>query len=262
MCPVVGAELTRKHYPYLPITPDEIAEAAVGAVNAGATVIHLHVRDKDGKPSQRVDIFKQVTTKIRQRCDCIIEYSAGGAVGVSLEERCGPLYLKPEMASLSMGTMNFGKEIFENTVHTIETLARTMISNEITPEAEIFDFGMLETALRFSYRKLIPEKFHVGLGFGIPGGMAATIDNLAFMVNKLSFDQVWTAGAVGRFQLPITTHAIAMGGHVRVGIEDNIYYRRGQLAKSNAELIDRTVRIAKELERPIATIEQAREILL
>ena len=262
MCPVVGAELTRKHYPYLPITPDEIAEAAEGAVNAGATVIHLHVRDKDGQPSQRVDIFKQATTKIRQRCDCIIEYSAGGAVGVSLEERCAPLCLKPEMASLSMGTMNFGKEIFENTEHTIETLARTMISNEIVPEAEIFDLGMLETAFRFSQKGFIPWKFHVGLGFGIPGGMPAAVDTLALIINKLDFEQVWTVGAVSRFQLPMTTHAIAMGGHVRVGIEDNIYYRKGQLAKSNAELIERTVRIAKELERPIATVEQAREILL
>ena len=119
-CAVIGAELTKEEYPYLPLTPDEIAEESEKAVNAGASVIHLHVRDKHGKPSQEVDIFREVTEKIKKRCDCIIQYSTGGAVGTPLKKRYEPLQLKPEMATLSMGTMNFGSEIYESSENTIK----------------------------------------------------------------------------------------------------------------------------------------------
>ena len=260
-CPIVGAELCKEDYPYLPTTPDELAEAARGAVEAGASIIHLHVRDERGKPTQRVDVFEEVTEKIRQRCECILQYSTGGAVGAPLHERCAPLKLKPEMASLSMGTMNFGSDIFENAEDTIRTISQAIQENGVMPELEIFDYGMMETTYRYLDKGFIPEKFHVGFVLGVPGGMSGEIRNLVLLQDRLSAGQTWTVAGMGKFQLPLSAHAIATGGHVRVGIEDNIYYRKGELAKSNAQLIERVVGIAKVFDRPIATVKQAREML-
>ena len=260
-CAIVGAELSKKDYPFLPMTPEELAEAARGAVEAGATIVHLHVRDEEGKPSQRIDIFKKVTKKIRQHCECIIQYSTGGAVGTPLDERCAPMKLKPDMATLSMGTMNFGPDIFENTENTIRTISRAIQENGVMPELEIFDCGMMDTVDRYLKKGFIPEKFHVDFVLGVPGGMSGEIKNLILLRDRLDPDQTWTVAGLGRFQLPLSAHAIAMGGHVRVGIEDNIYYRKGELAKSNAQLVERVVRIAEELERPVATVKQTREIL-
>jgi len=260
-CAIVGAELTKHDYPYLPLTPEELAESAQRAVEAGASIIHLHVRDEEGKPSQRVDIFEEVTNRIRERCECILQYSTGGAVRTTLKERCAPLKLRPEMATLSMGTMNFGPDIFENTENTIRTISQAIQDNGVMPELEIFDYGMLETAERYIKKKYIPEKFHIDFVLGVPGGMSGEIKNLNFLVDRLRSGQTWTVAGVGRFQLSLTAHAICMGGHVRVGLEDNIYYRKGELARSNAQFVERVVRIAKELERHIATVGMAKEIL-
>lgn len=260
-CPVVGAELTKEEYPHLPTTPDEIAKSAVDAVKAGASIIHLHVRDEEGRPSQRVEIFEDVTKKIRKNCDCILQYSTGGAVGTSLDERCAPITLKPDMATLSMGTMNFGPDIFENTENTISTISKSIQDNGIIPELEIFDYGMLETMNRFIKKGIIPKKFHVCFVLGVPGGMSGEIKNLVLLTERLVSGQAWSVAGMGKYQLPLSIHAIAMGGHVRVGIEDNIYFRKGELARSNAQLIERVVRIAKEFGRPVATVEQAKDIL-
>lgn len=260
-CAVVGAELTREEYPYLPITPEEIADSTRGAVEAGASIVHLHVRDEQGKPTQRVDIFREVTEKIREQCDCILQYSTGGAVGTPLDERCELLRLKPDMATLSMGTMNFGPDIFENSESTIRAIAEAIQQNKVMPELEIFDYGMMDTVDRFLKKDFIPERFHVDFVLGVPGGMGGEIKNLILLKERLRYGQAWTVAGLGRFQLPLSAHAIAMGGHVRVGIEDNIYYRKGEFARSNAQLVGRVVRIARELDRPIATVKQAREIL-
>lgn len=260
-CALVGAEHTRESCPFLPLTPDEIAIAAEEAVAAGASVIHLHVRDDNGRPSQKVDIFAEVSDKIRRRCNCIIQYSTGGAVGTPLAERCAPLQLRPEMATLSMGTMNFGSDIYENSEATIAAIAAAIKDNGIMAELEIFDLGMLESIVRFAATGILPQKYHIDFVLGVPGGMAATIGNLVYCADRLATGQTWTVAALGRYQLPLATHAIAMGGHVRVGFEDNIYYRRGQPARSNAELVARIARIAGELERPVARVETARQIL-
>jgi len=261
-CAIVGAEMTRHDTPYLPLTPDELAQSAVEAVEAGASVIHLHVRDEEGKPSQRIDIFEEVTEKIRNNCDCIIQYSTGGAAGTPLEERAAPLELKPDMASLSMGTMNFGDEIFENSEKTIITLASVMREKGIIPELEIFDLGMMETVGRFIKKDLLPKKFHTQFVLGVPGGMSGEAGNLFTLTERLGKGQSWSVAGIGRYELPLAAHAIAMGGHVRVGLEDNIYYRKGELAKSNAQLVERIVRIALELDRPLANVEKARDLLL
>lgn len=260
-CCVVGAEHTRETYPHLPLTPDEIADAAFLAVKAGATIIHLHVRDEKGNPSQRVDIFETVSKKIKERSDCILQFSTGGAVGTPLADRCAPLSLKPEMATLSMGTMNFGTEVYENTEHIIKNIAALIVKNGSLPELEIFDYGMWDTTVKFLQKGFIPKKFHVDFVLGVPGGAMGEIRNLVQLVDRLPEGQQWTVAGVGRYQLPLATHAILMGGHVRVGIEDNIMYRKGEIAISNAQLIDRVVRIAKECDRPIATLAETRKIL-
>jgi 3-keto-5-aminohexanoate cleavage enzyme len=260
-CAAVGAELSKEDYPRLPTTPEEIAESARGAVEAGASIIHLHVRDEEGEPTQRVDVFAEVTEKIRERCECIIQYSTGGAVGTPLDHRCAPLKLKPDMATLSMGTMNFGPDIFENTETTIRAISEAIQTNGVMPELEIFDYGMMDTVDRFLDKGLIPEKFHVDFVLGVPGGMSGEIKNLILLAERLRFGQTWTVAGLGRFQLPLSAHAIAMGGHVRVGIEDNIYYRKGELVRSNAQLVERVVRVAEELDRAVAGIKEARSML-
>ncbi|MFC1683991.1 3-keto-5-aminohexanoate cleavage protein [Pseudomonadota bacterium] len=260
-CAVTGAELTKEDTPALPITPDEIAASAQAAVAAGASIIHLHVRDEQGKPTQRIDVFKQVTEKIRERCDCIIQYSTGGAVGTPVAERCAPLALKPDMASLSMGSMNFGDDIFENSEQTIRTIAKAIQENGIMPEMEIFDYGMLDNLQRLLKQGALPEKYHVDFVLGVPGGMGGGLKELMLLVERLKPEQSWSVAGVGRYQLPLSTHAITLGGHVRVGFEDNIYYEKGELAVSNAQFVERVVRIAKELNRPVATVSQTREIL-
>jgi 3-keto-5-aminohexanoate cleavage enzyme len=245
----------------LPLSPAEIALAAEEAVSAGAAIIHLHVRGKNGRPSQSIEIFDEVTKKIKERCDCIIQYSTGGAVGSPLQKRLDPLVLDPEMATLSMGTMNFGAEIYENSQQTITALAAIMQEKNISPELEIFDLGMLEAVPQYIRNGVLPENYHLDFVLGVPGGVAATISNLVLLTDRLDADQTWTVAALGRFQLPMTAHAIAMGGHVRVGFEDNIYFRRGELAGSNGQLVARVTRLAGELERPVATVAEARDIL-
>jgi 3-keto-5-aminohexanoate cleavage enzyme len=260
-CCLVGAELTRETYPPLPLTPDEIAAAAEEAVKAGASIIHLHVRDEQGHPTQRVDVFETVTRKIKERCDCILQYSTGGAVGTPLAERCAPLALKPEMATLSMGTMNFGSEVYENTEHIIREISAKIQDSGAMAELEIFDLGMWDTTERFLKKGYLPKKFHVDFVLGVPGGAMGEIRNLVYLVDRLPADQTWSVAGVGRYQLPLAAHALAMGGHVRVGIEDNIFYRKGELATSNAQLVARVARLANELERPVASAAEARKLL-
>jgi len=260
-CAVVGAELNRDIYPFLPLTPEEIGIAAAEAVAAGAAIIHLHVRDKKGNPTQNPDVFYAASEQIRNRCDCILQYSTGGAVGTPLTERFKPLFLKPEMATLSMGTMNFGSEIYENSEETITAIADKIRQHGIMPELEIFDYGMMEILDHFLARDILPKHFHIDFVLGVPGGMSASARNLVLLTDRLKKNQSWSIAALGRHQLPLTTQAITMGGHIRTGIEDNIYYNKGELVKSNSQLVARMARIAKELNRPVASVDNAREIL-
>lgn len=264
-CALTGAEITRERQPNLPITPAEQAVAAEEAVKAGASIIHLHVRDDDGKPTQRVERFKESIDAIRKRVpEAIIQISTGGAVGESIENRARPLTLKPEMASLNLGTMNFGDDVFFNHPKDIEGLARKMVENGVVPELEIYEAGMLESAFRLRKQKVLPDPLHFQFVLGVPGGMSGDIKNLMHLVSlmKEQGEFHWGVAGVGRFQLPLTAQAILLGGHVRVGFEDNVYYRKGELAKTNAQLVARVARIAQELDRPIATPQVARKLLL
>ena len=165
------------------------------------------------------------------------------------------------MATLSMGSLNFGNDLFENKDSTIQRIYEEIKKYNCLPELEVFDYGMMDTIDRYLKKGLLPKKYHIDFVLGVPGGMSGEIRNLIMLVDRLEKGQSWSVAGVGRYQLSLAMHAIAMGGHVRVGFEDNPYYRKGELAKTNAQLIDRVVRIAKEFDRPIANVAQTRKIM-
>lgn len=258
---LTGAEVTRKQQPNLPITPDEIANAAYESYLAGASIVHIHARENDGSPTQNKEIYREIKHKIEEKCNVIFQPSTGGATWHTPEQRLEPVSLSPEMATLSCGTCNFGDDIFVNSPEAIVTFAQAMKRYGVKPEVEIFERGMIENAKRLVKEGYISEPVHVDLVLGIPGACPGTPQDLVYMVSLLPSDWTWSVAGIGKTELPLAVMAIAMGGHVRVGFEDNVYYHKGQLATSNAELVERIVRIAKEMGREIATPDEARVIL-
>ncbi len=259
---LVGAELTRENTPYLPLTPDEIAAESHAVYEAGAAMVHLHARDVNGFPTQNVEDYRRIIEAVRACApEIIIQVSTGGAVGMTAEERLQPLALQPEMASLTTGTVNFGEEVFYNDMPMVREFAKSMQSGGIRPELEIFDSGMIPSAIRLLKEGLLNEPLHFNFVLGVPGGAAGTVKNLLHMVESIPQGSTWTVSGIGAAQLPLTTTAILLGGNVRVGLEDNIYYTRGVLSEGNAPLVVRAARLAKELGRPPATPDEARRIL-
>ncbi len=258
---LTGAEVTREQQPALPVTPQEIAAAAEECAKAGASIVHLHAREADGTPTQDRETYRRIIAAIRERCDVIVQVSTGGAVGMTSAERLAPVTLAPEMATLSMGTVNFGDDVFMNHPADMETFLHAMQQHGVKPEFEIFDTGMITTLNRWLKKGLLQGPQHVDFVLGIPGGMAGTPQALLYMVEQLPPAATWTVAGIGSAQLPLGTLAILLGGHVRVGFEDNVYYRKGELASSNAQLVSRIARISEELNRPVATPAQARAIL-
>jgi 3-keto-5-aminohexanoate cleavage enzyme len=258
---MVGAEVTRDQQPNLPTSPQEIISAAVECYEAGAAIIHIHVRDAQGNATQDAGIFREVVEGLRARCDIITQVSTGGAVWMSADERLQSIECLPDMATLTTGTVNFGDGVFMNNRGLVETFARRLRDYGIVPEIEIFDAGMLDEAMRLRNMGLISEPLQFDFVMGVPGGIGAEPAHLVHLVRSLPPGSTWSVAGIGRHQLTLGTIALAMGGNVRVGFEDNIYYRKRQLAKTNAELVARIVRIAQELDRPVATPSQAREML-
>lgn len=258
---MVGAEVTRDQQPALPITPDEIAEAAYACYQAGASICHLHVRNDDGSSTQDAKRYRQTIAAIRSRCNIIIQVSTGGAVGMSTPERQQPISLHPEMATLTCGTVNFGDGVFWNGPQDMDLFANALKEAGVRPEFEIFDVAMISNALNLARRGLVEPPFHFDFVLGVPGALPASAKNLLFLTESIPHDATWSVAGVGRHQLPMATLAIILGGHVRVGFEDNIFYRKGELATNNAQLVARVIRIAEELDRPIATPDEARVIL-
>jgi 3-keto-5-aminohexanoate cleavage enzyme len=259
----VGGELTRERQPHLPLTADEIAGEVARCREAGASIVHLHVRDEDGAPSQSRDHFAPAIDAIKRSApDIVIQTSTGGSVGMTEEERVQPLDLKPEMATLTTGTVNFGDEVFENPFPLVERFFLRMREIGVQPEFEAFDTGMVETArLLTEEHDAEPRHRHFDLVLGVPGGMAGTAGAVVHMASILPSGATWSATGIGRTHLPVTLAALALGGHVRTGFEDTIYYGEGRLAETNAELIARVSRIAGEVGREVATPDQAREIV-
>jgi 3-keto-5-aminohexanoate cleavage enzyme len=259
---ICGAEVTKEDNPNLPLSALELAEAALEAEKAGAAIIHLHVRDEEGRPTQDIEYFKRAIDAMKEiGVTAIIQPSTGGAAGMSWEERIQPVNLNPEMATLDCGTVNFGDGIFVNDLPLMRRFAKKMKERTILPELECFDAGNINNALQLKKEGLLQEHLHFDLVLGVPGALPASVKTLLFMVELLPPGATWTAAGIGRWQLPVAIHTILMGGHVRVGFEDNIYYKKGVPAESNAQLVSRVVRIAIEAGREIASPSEARKIL-
>ncbi len=256
----VGAELRPDQTPYLPLTPQQLGETAAACQAAGASVIHVHYRTDDGENTHAVARFRDAMQAIRANSDLIVQFSTGGAIGMTPEERAAPLELRPEMATLTCGTVNFGDEIFENGFPLMRGILRAMERHAVTPELEVFDLGHLANAKRLAAEGLLQLPQHVDFVLGVPGGLEASVEHLVACTRALPDGCTWSVAAIGRMQLPMATAAIAMGGHVRVGLEDNIWYTKGRLAR-NDELVARVARIAENLGRPVATPQEARRIL-
>jgi len=290
-CAVTGSIHVPSQSDALPVTPSQIAEQAIGAAEAGATILHLHARDPEtGRPSPDPDLFAQFLPEIRSRCNAVINITTGGGHGMSLDERSAAARrFSPELCSLNMGSMNFAifpmaagiKEfkhdwepgylemtrdyIFRNTVKDIETIVGTMGAQGTRFEFECYDVGQLYTLAHFLDRGLVTPPLFVQLIFGILGGIGPDVENLIHMKNtadRLFGDAFrWSVLGAGRHQTNLVTIGAIMGGNVRVGLEDSLYLSRGKLASSNAEQVEKIVRILGELSLEVATPDEARELL-
>ena len=290
-CAVTGSIHTPSMSPYLPVTPDEIAQAAIGAAQAGAAIVHLHARDPvDGRPVQTPEAFMRFLPRIRDASDVVINITTGGAPTMSVEERLQPaLQLKPEVASLNLGSMNFGlyemldrfKEfkhdwerpylagsddrVFKNTFRDIAHVLESCSANDTRFELECYDIGHLYTAAHFLDRQLVKAPLFIQSVFGLRGGIGAHAEDVLHMKRPadrlFGKDYLWSVLGAGRNQMYTAVQSAVMGGNVRVGLEDSLWGGPGQLAKSNAEQVSRIKRILNELGLEVATPDEARAML-
>jgi uncharacterized protein (DUF849 family) len=291
-CAVTGAIHTPTMSPHLPITADKIASEAIAAAEAGASIVHVHVRDEEtGEPITDLGLFRQVAEAIRAGCDAIVQPTTGGAPTMAPEERIRVVpELEPEMASCNMGSINFGLYqlaekydefeydwepayldgtrdlIFRNSFEDLETILPVFADHDTMPELEVYDVGHLYNAKHLLDRGLIETPLHVQFVMGIHGGIGASAKNLSHLVDVSDdlFGDAYTFSVIGagRNEFPLGTQAVSMGGHARVGLEDNLYLERGRLAESNADLVEKMVRLTREVAgREIATPAETRTCL-
>jgi 3-keto-5-aminohexanoate cleavage enzyme len=263
-CAITGsAEPDRERRPNVPLTPDEIVQESLAAWRAGAAVIHLHAREPDGTPTQGAEAFRGLVDRLRDAgCEAVVNLSCGTAGGRSVrDDRLQPLALRPEMASLDCGTINFGERIFEGDLPFLRRMAAAFREHGVLPELECFDTGHVGLALQLRDEGLLDDPLVVQFVLGVPGtGVPATVGMVEHLRRMLPPGAHWSVCAIGAAQLPLNAYCLLAGGHVRTGLEDNLFYRRGERA-TNAMLVERVVRLARELERPVATPDQARELL-
>jgi 3-keto-5-aminohexanoate cleavage enzyme len=258
-----GAWPSKKDIPSIPLQPVEIAEDIYNCWKAGASVAHIHVRNDKNESSMSFEKFEQTVKLVREKCDIVINLTTSGGLGIQDEIRMKPfIELKPEMASYDCGSMNWlHTAVFENSPSFLEKLGAAMQANNVKPEIEVFDTGMIYNALYYLKKGVLKAPLHFQLCLGAAGGMDATVENLVFMRNLLPPDATWCAFGIGKGHLPILYTTLALGGNIRVGMEDNILYAKNRLAKSNAEFVERAKRIAAEIGKEIATPDETREIL-
>ena len=264
---LTGVVPTKTSTPYVPISTDEIVEDAIRVYDAGASIVHLHARDKDGKPSSDARYYETIITSIRrERPDFICCVTTSGRGGQSFEARSEVLHLtgsaKPDMASLSLGSLNFLSGASVNSLETIQRLAMLMKEKGIKAEMEVFDSGMVNTAKYLERHQIIDGIKYFNILLGNLNTAAATIDEIAHISSSLPQNSIWAVAGLGNFQLPMNMTSIIAGGHVRVGIEDNIYYDASQTKlATNKELVDRLVNFSHEIGRDISTARQTRSAL-
>lgn len=258
-----GAWPTKKDTPNIPLQPEEIANDILDCYNAGASIAHIHVRNDENKASMSFEKFNQTVKLVREKCDIVVNLTTSGGIGLSDDVRIKPFSeLKPEIASFDCGTMNWQHTtVFENSPSFLEKLGTAMQEAKVKPEIEIFDAGMVYNALYYLKKGFLKAPLHFQFVLGVPGGMTATVENLVFLKSLIPTDCTWGALGIGKMHLPIMYAALALGGHLRVGMEDNIYYGNKILADSNRQFVERTKRIVAEMGKEIATPQEAREIL-
>jgi 3-keto-5-aminohexanoate cleavage enzyme len=262
-CAISGAETTKSDNSFVPYTVEETIEEAYQAYLAGAAIIHLHVRKNDGTPTQSKSRYKDVIKGILKKCpDVIIQPSTGGAVGMSRSTRLKPTELDIEMATLDCGTLNFGgDQIFVNTENDIKFFASRMHEKSIFPELECFEKGHIDMVLRLHKKGFIHKPMHFSFVLGVNGGMTGEERDFYFMKESIPSDSTFSVAGIGKYEFSLAELSIKNGGHVRVGLEDNIYLENGILAKGNKELVEKVVLIAKRYGREIASPNEARAIL-
>ncbi len=263
---VTGSGPTRENNPNVPYTPAEIADEIIRSCEAGASMAHVHVRDpKTGAPSFELDYFREVRDRVRSRCKILLNFttSAANITGDNLiERRLGTTTLGPELCTLDVGSMNFQNRVFLNPPEWGPIGARVARERGVKPELECFDAGHVRIAMSLIEQGLVNPPYLFQICLGVMGGMDAGIRQFLFMRDLLpTKDVIWTTLGIGRHQFSMVTHSILNGGHARVGFEDNVYLSKGVLAKSNAELVEKVVRLAKELGREIAQPDEARQML-
>jgi len=287
---VTGSIHTPTMSPYLPVTPQQIADDAVAAAEAGAAVVHVHGRNPEtGQPTPDLEVMREIVRRIKARCNAVICITTGGGLGMTVEQRVAPVTLyRPEMASLNGGSMNFAlfpmldklKEfkhewepqylamtedlIFPNTFKSIREFCRIFLLNETKPEFEIYDAGMVNNLAVLIGRGHIKRPVYLQFVMGVLGGITPSPENLMFLLDyarKLIGEFEFSVCVAGRAQFPLCTQSVLLGGHCRVGLEDNLYLEKGQLAKSNAEQVAKMARIIRELGSEPATPDEARQIL-
>jgi uncharacterized protein (DUF849 family) len=261
---ITGSQPSKVQNPAVPIQPAEQVESTHEAYEAGASLVHIHVRDAEGKSSSDIRRFREVQAGIVKHCPgMIVQFSTGGR-GRAASERGAAIKLKPDMASLATGSVNFATVIYENPPQLVEDLAKDMLANDVKPEVEIFDAAMLYNARTLVEKALMKAPAHVQFVLGIPNALPVREKLLDFLVEELA-DQLpgatWTAAGVGRFQLEVNHWALRRGGHARTGLEDNVHFEKGRLAASNAELVKRVADLCGQYDRHPATPKEARALL-
>jgi 3-keto-5-aminohexanoate cleavage enzyme len=261
---ITGSRIMRDIAPHIPYTPEEIVQSSMECWNAGASIVHIHVRDtKTGLGTQDLDLFRQVVTPLREKTDLVLSLTTSGIAGRNLpfDQRLAPLELKPELASFDAGSINLGGGVFSNPPEFLDAAAQMMKERGVKPEIEIFDSGMIVTTLRMRDEGKLDDPLHFQFVLGTPWGAPATPKSLLYLLEHLPENATWSVIGIGKGHLPMSMMGLIMGGHVRVGMEDNIYYERGILAKTNAQFVERIVRIAREYGREVASPEETRSIL-
>lgn len=257
---VNGSLPTKKDTPYVPVTPEEVTEDTLRCWEAGAAVVHIHARDKEQRPSHDYEFFARCLEGLRSRCDIIVQFSTGARGNVDRETRIRSADLRPDMMSLNAGSSNFATHAFVNSLQDIEFWVSRMNEYDIKPEIECFDVGHVFTGIELGRRGLLKPPLLFTIILGVQGALPFTPQNFMHVYSCIPDDAHFSVIGVGRYQLPMVALSTALGGNVRVGLEDNIYYSYKVLA-TNRQLVERAVRLSKECQREIATPAEARKIL-
>ena len=261
---ITGSRILRDTTPYIPYAPEEIARSAIECWNAGASIVHIHVRDPEtGLGTQNLDLFQQVVELLREKTDVVINLTTSGiaALNLPVEDRLTSLELKPELASFDAGSINLGKGVFTNPPDFLNLAAETMKRLKVKPEIEVFDSGMIVTAVQMRNRRKLDDALFFEFVLGTPYGAPATAKTLVHLSEIIPENAIWSVTGIGRAHLPMSMMALAMGGHIRTGMEDHVFYNKGELAINNAQFVERIVRIANEYGREVASPDETRKIL-